>query len=68
MRGETQDELTLVDTENRKTVIHKKDIDRRKISDVSLMPEGLHAGLKPQEFADLIAYLEGLKEPAPAAK
>jgi putative heme-binding domain-containing protein len=66
IRGETQDELTLLDAENRKTVIKKASIDRRKVSELSLMPEGLHTGLKPQEFADLIAYLESLKEPAPA--
>ena len=30
------------------------------------MPEGLQTSLKPEEFADLIAYLETLKEtPAP---
>jgi hypothetical protein len=27
----------------------------------------LQTALKPQEFADLIAYLASLKEPAPAA-
>ena len=32
-----------------------------KRSDVSLMPNGLAEGLSPQDFADLIAYLETLK-------
>ena len=64
VRGETQDELTLIDAENKKHVIKKSDVERRKLSELSLMPDGLHAGLKPQEFADLIAYLQGLKEPA----
>jgi putative heme-binding domain-containing protein len=63
VRGETQDDLTLIDAENKKHVIKKSDVDRRKTSELSLMPEGLHSGLKPQEFADLIAYLESLKEP-----
>jgi hypothetical protein len=36
------------------------------VSELSLMPEGLHTGLKPQEFADLISYLQSLKEPPPA--
>ena len=67
VRGETQDELTLIDSENKKHVIRKSDVDRRKTSELSLMPEGLHAGLKPQEFADLVAYLQSLKE-APAGK
>jgi putative heme-binding domain-containing protein len=62
VRGETDDEVTLIDAENRKTVIKKTTVDRRKVSELSLMPDGLHAGLKPQEFADLIAYLESLKE------
>jgi hypothetical protein len=31
-----------------------------------LMPDGLQTALKPQEFADLIAYLESLKEPGAA--
>jgi putative heme-binding domain-containing protein len=61
VRGETADELTLVDSENRKTVIKKKDIDRRKVSELSMMPEGMHTGLKPEEFADLVAYLQSLK-------
>ena len=68
VRGETQDELTLIDSENRKTVIRKSDIDRRKVSEVSLMPDGLQTALTPEEFADLIAYLEGLKEPPAPAK
>jgi len=69
VRGETGDELTLIDSENRKTVIRKSDIDRRKVSEVSLMPEGLQTALKPEEFCDLIAYLESLKEaPAPVKK
>ena len=28
------------------------------------MPEGLQLSLKPEEFADLVAYLESLKEQA----
>jgi cytochrome c1 len=47
-------------------VIKKADIDRRKESPLSAMPEGLEQALSTQEFADLIAYLQSLKEPAPA--
>ena len=47
-----------------KTVkIAKASVDERKRSDVSLMPNGLAQGLSPQDFADLIAYLETLKNP-----
>jgi putative heme-binding domain-containing protein len=62
VREETDDQLTLVDSAGEKIIIKKSDIERRKFSDVSLMPEGLHTGLKPEEFADLIAYLVSLKE------
>jgi putative membrane-bound dehydrogenase-like protein len=62
IKGETDTELTLVDSAAQKIVIKKSTIDRRKFSEQSLMPEGLHAGLKPQEFSDLIAYLQSLKE------
>lgn len=65
VRGETKTELTLVDANNVKTVIRKSDIDRTKVSELSLMPDGLHTALKPAEFADLIAYLASLKEAPP---
>ena len=39
--------------------IPRSEIDERKRSDVSLMPNGLAEGLSRQDFADLIAYLEG---------
>lgn len=64
IKQETSSEITLVDSSAQKIVIKKSNVDRRKVSELSLMPEGLHMGLKPQEFADLIAYLESLKEPA----
>ena len=38
----------------------KSDIEQKTQSDKSPMPEGLQAGLTPEEFADLIAYLETL--------
>jgi putative membrane-bound dehydrogenase-like protein len=62
LRGETAEELTLVDSEGRKNIIRKKDIDVRKLSEVSLMPEGLHLGLTLQDFADLVSFAENLKE------
>jgi putative heme-binding domain-containing protein len=65
VRAETEAEFTLIDAENKKTVIKKSDVERRKVSELSMMPDGLHQSLKPEEFADLIAYLESLKE-APA--
>lgn len=61
VRGETEEELTLVDTEGAKTTIKKADVKTRKLSAVSLMPESLANGLSLQEFADLIDYLQSLK-------
>jgi hypothetical protein len=31
---------------------------------ISLMPEGLEEGLKPQDFADLLEFVMTAKEPA----
>lgn len=39
------------------------DIKEQRGSTVSLMPEGLHAGLSLQEFADLTEYLATLQQP-----
>ncbi|OWK43976.1 PVC-type heme-binding CxxCH protein [Fimbriiglobus ruber] len=68
VRGETPDDVTILDAEARKIVIKKADIEERKVLDKSVMPEGLQAGLTPQDFADLIAFLESLKEKPPEKK
>jgi putative heme-binding domain-containing protein len=62
VRGETDGEVTLLDSAGAKIVIKKSEIKTRKFSDLSLMPEGLQTGLKPEEFADLVAYLVSLQE------
>src|SRR5207237_9937507 len=62
VRGETDTEVTLIDSGGQKIVIRKSEIKTRKFSYISLMPEGLHTGLRPEEFTDLIAYLGNLKE------
>jgi len=61
--GETPDELNLMDAEGKRHAVRKADIDQRKESDLSLMPEGLNTGLSLQDFADIVIYLESLKEP-----
>jgi putative membrane-bound dehydrogenase-like protein len=68
IKAETDTDITLYDASANKTVIPKSDIKEREHGKLSLMPEGLHLALKPEEFADLIAYLESLKEAAPAVK
>ena len=62
VRAETETEVTLVDSAGQKIIIRKDDIATRKISNISLMPEALQTALKPEDFADVIAYLESLKE------
>jgi putative heme-binding domain-containing protein len=62
LRGETSDELTLVDSEGKLQVLRTTEIDRRKVSDQSLMPENLQAALSLEEFADLVAYLAALQD------
>ena len=63
IRNETPDSLELQDADAKTARIAKDQIEERKRSDVSLMPNGLAEGLSPQDFADLIAYLETLKNP-----
>jgi putative heme-binding domain-containing protein len=60
--GDSGDEITLMDAEGKRHVLKKADIDQKKESDVSLMPEGLNTGLSLQDFADIISFLESLKE------
>ncbi|MBI3856382.1 MAG: c-type cytochrome, partial [Planctomycetes bacterium] len=61
--GETAEELLLMDAEGKRHALKKSEIDQRKESELSLMPEGLNTGLSLQDFADIVAYLETLKEP-----
>ncbi len=68
VRAETATEVTLADADARRQVVKKADIEERKVLDKSLMPDGVQAGLSPQDFADVIAFLEGLKEKPPEKK
>jgi putative membrane-bound dehydrogenase-like protein len=61
VRTETDAAVELQDSEARLVRLAKDQNDERKRSDISLMPNGLAKGLSPQDFADLIAYLETLK-------
>jgi putative heme-binding domain-containing protein len=61
-KGETGDAVRLMDAEGQLHTIAKKDIDERRISPLSTMPNGLADGMTLQDFADLIAYLEARRE------
>jgi putative heme-binding domain-containing protein len=58
VRNETADEVTVIDSGGVKHVLKKSDITSRKVSQISLMPEGLQSGLSVTEFSDLISYVE----------
>lgn len=53
--------LVLVDAEAKRHVVMKDDIDSRRKSVLSTMPEGLEKRLTEDEFVDLISYLVSLK-------
>ena len=61
VKAESEKELTLVDAEGRRHVVRKAEIEKRMSDHTSLMPDGLAAGLSQRDFADLIAYLDGLR-------
>jgi hypothetical protein len=58
VRNETADEVTVIDSGGAKHVLKKSNILSRKVSQISLMPEGLQNGLSVTEFSDLISYVE----------
>ena len=54
---ETANSITFVTAQGERKTLLRRDIAALKSSGVSLMPEGLQAGLKEQDFADLVAFL-----------
>ncbi|MEI7683449.1 MAG: HEAT repeat domain-containing protein [Planctomycetota bacterium] len=67
VRSSVGDEVTLVDAEGKKIVLKKGEIESLEKSKKSIMPDGLHVGMTIGEFADLLSYLENMKEKAPPA-
>jgi putative heme-binding domain-containing protein len=66
IKNETADAITLQDADAKTTTVAKAEIEERKVSDVSIMPNGLAEGLSKQDFADLVSFLETLKDKPPA--
>jgi len=58
LREETASSLVLR-TERERVVIPKSEIESRRTSELSTMPEGLLETLRPDEVVDLFAYLQG---------
>lgn len=61
IRAETSDAISLQTAAGAPQAIPKPRIKSRKPTPVSLMPEGLEAGLSLDEFADLISFLQSLR-------
>ena len=54
-------EVVLRDAQNKEIAVPGGDVESFQTSRVSLMPEGQMSSLTPQEAADLLQYLAGLK-------
>jgi putative heme-binding domain-containing protein len=59
----TTNAVELMGADGKLVRIATADIKEQRGSNISLMPEGLHAGLSREQFTDLIEYLVTLKEP-----
>ena len=58
LQSEVPEAVTLLQPQGIKTVIPRAKLIRMQSSGLSLMPEGLEAGLTPQQMRDLIAFLQ----------
>ncbi|MEO6183268.1 MAG: PVC-type heme-binding CxxCH protein [Verrucomicrobiota bacterium] len=57
LQSETPEAITLLQAQGIKAVISRAKLKRMESTGLSLMPEGLEAGLTPQQMRDLIAFL-----------
>ncbi|WP_337177631.1 PVC-type heme-binding CxxCH protein [Paludisphaera sp.] len=69
LKAETPEAIELQDADAKLIRVPAEEVEERRRGDVSIMPAGLAEGIRPADFADLIAYLESLKDapPAPAS-
>ncbi len=58
LQSESVDAVTLLQALGRKVVLQRKNIKRLESTGLSLMPEGLEAGLTPTDLRDLIAFIQ----------
>ena len=61
LRKDAADSIELVDSTGNVIALPSTDIAGRYKSNMSLMPNGLAAGMTAQELADVVAFLESLK-------
>jgi putative heme-binding domain-containing protein len=67
IKQSTSDAIELMCADGKRVHIATADIKTRHESNLSLMPEGLQAGMSREEFTDLIEYLVTLKDPQSAS-
>jgi putative heme-binding domain-containing protein len=67
VKESTDDVTTLMAADGQLKRIANTTVHDRRVSSLSMMPEGLQAGITPAEFADLIDYLASLKTPEATA-
>ncbi|MBI2478784.1 MAG: PQQ-dependent sugar dehydrogenase [Planctomycetia bacterium] len=58
VREKSEQTITLFDVDGKRQVVPLADIDERQESDVSLMPVSLQKSITPEQFTDLISFLE----------
>jgi putative membrane-bound dehydrogenase-like protein len=62
VKSDTPEGLELIDAEGKTHKIPVKEVESKTKSNLSLMPNGLKDGMTVEEFADIIAFLESLKQ------
>lgn len=58
LQSESAEAITLLQAQGKKVVVPRQNLKRLESSGLSLMPEGLEAGLTPENLRDLIAFLQ----------
>jgi putative membrane-bound dehydrogenase-like protein len=58
LEGQTSEAVVLLQPEGKKLALPRSRIKQLRASGVSLMPEGLEAGMKPEDLRNLIAFLQ----------
>lgn len=70
VKEQSEKQVALLDAAGKRIVLDVSQIAERKDSPLSLMPEGLTEQLSPEQFTDMVAYLETLRaggKPTPGA-
>jgi putative heme-binding domain-containing protein len=68
VKDSTERQIGLMGSDGKLIHINIADIDQKKPTNVSLMPEGLEGTMSQAQFADLVCYLTTLKAPQAIAQ